>query len=387
MRYERLTEIFRLATRLQGSRGGMTMDDIAEEFRVSRRTAERMRDAVEAVFGPVESVVSGEKRIHWRLRSSTLRGLVGITPEEIAELESAAGNLDRTGLAERARMLRELVAKLRALRRPLSEDAFEEDLEALMRAEGLAMRPGPRTRVEPGLLPMLRDAIKVSRKVEFDYEARASARCSRQLVEPYGVLYGNRAFLVGRADWGDESLLWRLANVSNARSTGETFVRDPDFDLQEFAERSFGTYQEEPVDVVLRFDADAARDAATFLFHPTQTFSENDDGSLTVKFRAGGLNEMCWHLFTWGESVAVEQPVELRERLRKLCEEIAEHHAVPPRSDIENGLQACVWRRREVTLVTVVPEPEMALIAGEKARFGQGWHGHCSVSVAVKVSE
>ena len=203
-----------------------------------------------------------------------------------------------------------------------------------MRAEGLAMRPGPRTRVEPGLLPMLRDAIKASRKVEFDYKARSSGRRSRQLVEPYGVLYGNRAYLVGRADWGAEPQLWRLANVSKARSTGVTFVRDPDFDLQEFAERSFGTYQEEPVDVTVQFDAYAARDAETFLFHPTQTLVKNDDGSLTVKFRAGGLNEMCWHLFTWGEGVSVEKPVELRERLRSMCEEIARHHAGPPEYDI-----------------------------------------------------
>lgn len=330
MRYERLTDIVHLATCLQGRRGGMTMDDIAAEFGVSRRTAERMRDAVEAIFGPLETVDTGDKRNHWRLRSTALRGLVRIAPEEIAELESAAGSLERTGPAERVGTLRELALKLRALSRPFREDEFDDELEALMRAEGLAMRPGPRTRVEPGLLAMLRDAIKASRKVEFDYEARTSGRRSRQLVEPYGVLYGNRPYLVGRADWGDEPQLWRLANVSEARATVDSFVPHPAFDLQHFAERSFGTFQEEPVDVVLRFNHDAARDAATFLFHPSQTFSENKDGSLTVEFRAGGLNEMCWHLVTWGESVSVEQPIELTERLRRMCVQLAEHHAGRP---------------------------------------------------------
>ena len=171
MRYERLTDIVRLATCLQASRGGMTMDDIEKEFGVSRRTAERMRATVEVVFGPLETADRGERRIHWRLRSLRLRGLMRITPEEIADLESATGNLDRSGFAERAGPLRELGTKLRALRRPLDKDEFDDDLEALMCAEGLAMHPGPRTRVEPGLLPMLRYAIKASRKVEFDYEA------------------------------------------------------------------------------------------------------------------------------------------------------------------------------------------------------------------------
>ena len=60
---------------------------------------------------------------------------------------------------------------------------------------------------------------------------------------------------------------------------------------------------------------------------PSQTLIENEDGSLTVQFRAGGLNEMCWHLFTWGTGVTVAKPIELRERLRHICADLAEHHA------------------------------------------------------------
>ena len=333
MRFERLTDIVNLAIRLQGTRGGLTIGDIVAEFGVSRRTAERMRHAVEAAFGPLQAVETGDKRIHWRLESTSLRGLVRITPEEVAELESAAGRLNRAGLAERAATLQQLVAKLLALHRKRSAQAFGDELEALMQAEGSAMRPGPRPRIEQGLLPLLRDAIKATRKVEFGYLGRSSGRRSRQFVEPYGVLYGNRAYLVGRVDWTEEPLLWSLANVSKIRITDETFERDPEFDLQEYAERSFGAFQETPVDVVLRFEPGAARDAASFLFHPSQTMIENEDGSLTVRFRAGGLDEMCWHLFTWGKGVAVEEPFELRERLRHLCADLAEHHAELPETN------------------------------------------------------
>ena len=86
--------------------------------------------------------------------------------------------------------------------------------------------------------------------------------------------------------------------MSEARVNDQIFVRGPDFDLQEFAERSFGAFQEEPVNVVLRFDGYSASDARTVLLHPSQKLIENDDGSLVIQFRAGGLNEMCWHLFT-----------------------------------------------------------------------------------------
>ena len=63
-----------------------------------------------------------------------------------------------------------------------------------------------------------------------------------------------------------------------------------------------------------------------FLFHPSQSMEENADGTLTVRFTAGGLDEMCWHLVTWGKRVTVEQPVEVRQRLAAMCAALAEHH-------------------------------------------------------------
>ncbi len=328
MRYERLTELFRLAIRLQGSRGGLTIADIQEEFSVSRRTAERMRDAVEATFGPLETVDvdTGDRRIRWRLQSRALHPLVQISPKELAELEAAAGSLDRAGPAERASGLRDLAVKLRAVSRRHSGDDFDAALETLMQAEGLAMRAGPRESLIGDLLSLLRNAITAYRKIEFNYLSRGTARRSRQRVWPYGVLYGNRAFLVGRTDRGNEPRLWRLANVGEARITDETFERNPAFDLRVYAERSFGTFQERPIEVVLRFDAEAAADAKAFQFHPSQSTAENSDGSLTVRFKASGIEEMCWHLVTWGKSVTVVEPTSLRERLTRMCDSLAAHH-------------------------------------------------------------
>ena len=329
MRYERLADIIALAVRLQGRVEGMTLAEIEREFGVGRRTAERMRAAVEQAFGPLEEVESGGRRKHWRLRSDRLRGLVSVSAEELGALSTAVTALEGAGLGERAGKLKAVADKLRALHRSRTPEQLEADLETLLRAEGLAMRPGPRQPVEPALLSLLRDAIRACRMIEFDYLSRQRRRRSRQIVEPYGLLYGNRPFLVARTDWSGEPHLWRLANISNARLGLEDFERDPAFDLQAFARRSFGTFQEPPVKVVLRFDARAAPDAATFLFHPDQTVEMIDDGTVTVRFEAGGLDEMCWHLITWGDSVAVEKPARLRRSLAAMCDSLATHHGRP----------------------------------------------------------
>jgi predicted DNA-binding transcriptional regulator YafY len=57
-----------------------------------------------------------------------------------------------------------------------------------------------------------------------------------------------------------------------------------------------------------KFSPVAARDAREYLFHPTQTIEDQPDGSLIVRFRAGGALEMAWHLVTWGRQVTVLEP-------------------------------------------------------------------------------
>ena len=326
MRYERLADIVRLAVRLQGSRSGVTLADIQDGFVVSRRTAERLRDAVEAAFGPLELEDGGDNRRHWRLRSDALRRLVSLSAGELAALESAAAALEHAGFGEHAAALRALAVKLRAVLRPESLARLEADLETLVQAEGLAMRAGPRPRLDAALLALLREAITTRRVVDLRYLSRTTGRRRRRRIRPYGLLYGNRAFLVGPTDWAGDVRLWRLANVSDARLGVETFERDPAFDLEAYARRSFGTFQEEPVRVVLRFDPGAAADAGAFLFHPGQKVEENADGTVTVRFEAGGIDEMCRHLFTWGESVTVEKPARLRRRLAGMCAALAAHH-------------------------------------------------------------
>ena len=328
MRYERVGDLVRLAIRLQGRRGGLTIADIQEQFSVSRRTAERMRDAVEAAFGPLyeAEIDSGDRRIHWRLQSGALYPFISISPEELADLESVADSLGGTGLAER---LRGLMVKLRAASRRHSPEEFDAAMDSLLEVEGMAMRAGPRERLEKGLLSLVREAISTRHMIEFDYLSRGTARRSRQRVHPYGVLYGNRAFLVGPTRQGVHPRLWRLANISHARITAEAFERDPAFQLRRYAERSFGTFQEKALDVLLRFEVEVAPDAKAFQFHPSQTVVENSDGSLTVRFRAGGIQEICWHLVTWGASVTVLEPPVLRQRLAEMCASLAGHHRLP----------------------------------------------------------
>jgi predicted DNA-binding transcriptional regulator YafY len=96
--------------------------------------------------------------------------------------------------------------------------------------------------------------------------------------------------------------------------------------LRAYAERSFGVFQEEPKEIVLRFAPAAAPDARAFLFHPTQSLSDEADGSLTVRLRAGGLLELAHHLMSWGPSVTIVAPKALQDEMRELVAALHAHY-------------------------------------------------------------
>jgi predicted DNA-binding transcriptional regulator YafY len=94
-----------------------------------------------------------------------------------------------------------------------------------------------------------------------------------------------------------------------------------------YAARSFGVFQEDPINVVLRFSPDAADDASGWLFHPTQSVEREPNGALMVRFSAGGVQEMCWHLFSWGRAVSIVAPDTLRSAMAEMTTTAAQHHA------------------------------------------------------------
>jgi predicted DNA-binding transcriptional regulator YafY len=124
-------------------------------------------------------------------------------------------------------------------------------------------------------------------------------------------LYGHRHYLVANDNRSDQIKFYSLPAISDITMLNETFERDPAFNLRALAARSFGVFDEEPVEVVWRFSAEASPTARQFLFHSSQILEEQHDGRLIVRFTAGGQLEMAWHLMCWGEHVEVLEPQSL----------------------------------------------------------------------------
>ena len=88
-----------------------------------------------------------------------------------------------------------------------------------------------------------------------------------------------------------------------------------DFSLQDYADQSFGIYQDDVEDVVLKVLPHGADDALRWRFHSHQNVTREPDGSVTITFRASGMTELSWHLFSWGDRIRILAPERLRQVL------------------------------------------------------------------------
>jgi predicted DNA-binding transcriptional regulator YafY len=317
MSFEKAQHLLELATFVVAHRTGVTLDDVGERFEISRRTAQRMMHALEAQFPDTQSGFDCDGHKRWRLHTGALRDLLTLTSDELAALDLSIETLERGAFGLEATQLRRLREKILALVPRNKIARVETDHEVLLEAQGLACRPGPAARIAPLIATTISAALKSSQRLKIVYRSHGSAKSTNRVVEPYGVLIGIRRYLVAKpkADTKGPLRYYVAERIQSAELTGESFLRDPAFDINEHAQKAFGAFQNDAEygEVVWKFKPDAAAHARAFLFHPTQVLEDQPDGSLIVRFSASGHLEMCWHLYMWGDQVEVLAPPALRK--------------------------------------------------------------------------
>ncbi len=312
MSYEKTEQLLDLAIWMQSSREGVSLKDIMNRFGVSKRTADRMRDLILLRFPQTVEVDSDTREKRWYIPQGTLKDIIQFNADELSCLNIAKEALQKSHLHAKATELDGIINKIKA---SIKSDTFrriEPDAEELMRAEGIACRPGPKIKINSDIINTIREAILSCHQIRITYQNKNSKKTSYNTLNPLGFLYGDRNhYLVAvHSDGyaGGKPRNFILLNVVDVKMLSDTFIYPQDFSLQKYAEQSFGAFQEEPIEVEWLFDKEIADEASHYIFHPSQTMEKNKDGTLTVKFRAGGRREMDWHLYTWGEHVKVVKP-------------------------------------------------------------------------------
>src|ERR1700722_19378503 len=169
MRSEKPADLLKLARALAASAEGMTLDEMAKFSKVGRRTIERRRDAVEAVFGSLDRIEDG-RQIRFRMSGRGLGSFaIAPTSEELAELENAVRACAARREESRAEILHSLHQKVRASLREAQRLRLDTDIDAQLRTEAFTRQVGPRPYADPHILTALRDALLAGMTVKFRY--------------------------------------------------------------------------------------------------------------------------------------------------------------------------------------------------------------------------
>jgi len=329
MRHEKIAKILSLARELASNAGGLTLDEMASYLGESRSSAERVRRVLTDIFPGMQEVDDHPKK-----RFRITRGIDSFfkdpTVDELACLGMVIENAKKDGADDRVHLLSQLESKVRGAISHAQRLRTDPDIEALVRAEMIAVQAGPRATENPAVMKIIRGALLESLQISFIYMGGSTPGSERTVI-PLGILFGHRNYLIAAEVGTTKPKSWRLDRVEKLQTLDVPGIPPPDFSLVEFANGMFRLFDEEPQDVILHVLPNGREELKNFRFHATQKVEELPTGGALVRFRASGMQELVWHLFAWGNKVEIIEPVSLRQQMTTDLTATLAHHQEPLR--------------------------------------------------------
>lgn len=317
-RMTNLDRTLKLVHALTESIEGLTLEEMAAEIDVNRRTVERMRDVILLHFDLEERTEGRTKR--FRIKDSPGRAYTRPNAHEVAALQAVVDAGRRNGTPQ-VEMLGNLLSRIKSAFGHDERQRLDNDLDLLTRLQRSRVDAGPAVIASPDALTTIQLAILTSHCVDFDYLPDGAEKPSWRRIVPYGLIHGPITYLLGkRPDRDDLPYYFRLDRMSEVRKSDVIGFPPDDWDLDAWLADSFGVWREDGHDIVLRVRPWAIERARAWRFHPRQQ-CDVDGEELLIRFHSGGLFELANHLFCWAGDLVIEGPDALKEIMtRRLVE-------------------------------------------------------------------
>lgn len=300
---KKIDEIIELIIMLQNSFTGLTTSDIAAHFECSKRTAERMMGAIEEKYGDYIETVNTDNKKRRRLKKGSLNSLIKFNSDDFALLEHYK-NLEKSPAKKKE--LSAIIEKIKALN---PNKYSKNDVDELLLNQAYCAHIGFRENIKD--IGLINEAILSQKQIRID---------KKHLINPYGLIYGERIYLVAYNPYMESVLVYRISKLKEIELTDNYFEKDENFNIQEFADKSFGIYQGEVMDVVLEFEKFARDDVLEYNFHKSQKITPLENGNIQVSLKASGSYEIITELLKWRDCVKIISPKNLKDEYIKTIE-------------------------------------------------------------------
>lgn len=302
--------------------GGASMEEVAEELGVDRRTAYRIRETLEELGFPLyddTSTLDGKKR--YRFEESYLKKLPNLKIPELnltlyelialyfirgngklfsgtdieSNIESAYTKLDAfmpTGLARNLEKVKTLF---------ISSSKFAKDY-----------------RDKQEIIETITDAIFRQQTCLVEYHSFHHDQVKKYKIDPLRFFErdGGLYLFVRTTTYGHIRVL-AVERINNLTTTEATFSQPDDFDPDLLLENAFSIVYDEPVEVKIRFSSDVARFIKERRWAKEQAITDEPDGSIVMQIKTSGWMDVQKWILSFGPDAELLEPKDMRLEIKE----------------------------------------------------------------------
>lgn len=290
--------LMRILTMLEAN-GQVSNQSLMDEFNCSERTAFRY---IKALRDGGQSIDFNQEKRVYSFQSGFSPRKLDLSPEETLTF-----TLARTAMKG---MGPEIEESLNRVEKKLS--AKKGDLQ-----RNLVYSTDPQGPKFSGHLGAIMIAMENRQRISLVYRSLHEDVETTRVVDPYYV-YVSDGFWLLRAfcRLRNEPRSFALDKIVALKVLDEYFISTPEVEPIDELSGAFGSFIDgDPVEVVLRFDAEIRAQVMRKRWHKSQTETELKDGRLEMKFNVNGIEGIKQWIYRWLPYVVVVGPKELKREI------------------------------------------------------------------------
>ena len=326
-RGDQLGRQWRIIQTLLTSRHGKTAADLARDIECHPRTVYRDLEALQLAGFPLfTDRIDGKN--HWSLLENVKHQIP--LPLNLTELMALYFSRDMLKILKDTAFydaLETLFQKIKATLPPEYIDYLSNVQERLQ----VGFKPYKEYGRFQDSLDIVNQAMDQRRQVEIVYFTMSRNRETQRRVAPYKVWFFDGTFyLIGHCCLRKDIHLFAIDRIKAIEMAAESFELPSDFDINRFMASSFGVFQGQVVEIEIWFDASVAGYIEEKVWHPSQSITRQDDGSLILTIRVAGTDEVKFWILSWGAKARVLRPRRLRDEIMSEALAVQTNYAKKP---------------------------------------------------------
>ena len=309
--------------RLLEARRSLTLDDLAQECDVDRRTIHRDLNAVqEAGYALTSEWLDGKKAYSFLTKSRNIPPMT-FTLNQLMSLyllRSLGVHLAGTPFqAEIEELFRTVTSVL--------PDRYAAHLERIARVSLPIMHGARDYSAAAAHMEGLQRALLHQYRVRLVYAKKGRGASDEYDVDPYTMVFHKGGiYILGYAHNRKAMRLFALERVRGIELTRQRFEIPEGYKPGDHFSAAFGLVSDKPMTVSVRFSSEIAHSVKDRLWQPGQKVSTDREGRVTIEFEAAGEMELVSWILSYGAHAEVLEPPELRREVKRQIREMREFY-------------------------------------------------------------